>query len=234
MNACPKVAWVCCTFKRPHMLGHLIHCFLQQDYPREHRSLTILDDAGEYENQSGDGWQLVSIPLRFLSLGQKRNAVAAMVPINTKFYCPVDDDDLYLPHAMTACAAALQDADLAIPSKVFQENRPGMIVAESEHHHHAAWGYRRWLFEKVGGYPALNMGEDGEFKRAALAGGAVVADPLALGFTPYFICTRFTETYHAHTFKGYDYRMIGDTLRKKSTLKIGPGYVQVGGQIALL
>ena len=60
-----KLAALCCTFRRPHTLGQLIESYLRQDYPRELRELIILDDAGQYENQSGVGWQLVSIPRRF-------------------------------------------------------------------------------------------------------------------------------------------------------------------------
>ena len=56
-----KLAALCCTFRRPHTLGQLVESFLRQDYPSELRELVILDDAGQYENQSGDGWRLVSI-----------------------------------------------------------------------------------------------------------------------------------------------------------------------------
>jgi len=72
-----KLAAVCCTFRRPHLLGELIESFLRQDYPRELRELIILDDAGDYDNQQGDGWQLISMPRRFRSLGEKRNAAGA-------------------------------------------------------------------------------------------------------------------------------------------------------------
>ena len=32
-----KLAALCCTFRRPHMLGQLIESFLRQDYPRDLR-----------------------------------------------------------------------------------------------------------------------------------------------------------------------------------------------------
>ena len=56
-----KLSALCCTYLRPAGLGQLIECFLRQDYPRELRELIILDDAGQYENQSGDGWRLGSV-----------------------------------------------------------------------------------------------------------------------------------------------------------------------------
>ncbi|MEZ6097180.1 MAG: hypothetical protein R3C03_23650 [Pirellulaceae bacterium] len=63
-----KLAALCCTYLRPQSLGQLIECFLRQDYHRDQRELIILDDAGQYENQSGEGWRLISVPHRFNSL----------------------------------------------------------------------------------------------------------------------------------------------------------------------
>ena len=66
-----KIAAVCVTYLRPRQLGWLIHCFLRQDYPAEQRELVILDDAGQYENQSGPDWRLVSVAERFRHAGRK-------------------------------------------------------------------------------------------------------------------------------------------------------------------
>ena len=93
-----KLAALCCTYLRPDGLGQLIECFNRQDYPLELRELVILDDAGQYENQSGDGWRLVSIPSRFRSLGEKRNACAALASPDVEGFLVADDDDIYLPH----------------------------------------------------------------------------------------------------------------------------------------
>jgi glycosyltransferase involved in cell wall biosynthesis len=106
-----KLAALCCTYRRPHLLGQLIESFLRQNYPRELRELVILDDAGQYENQEGDGWRLVSIPRRFHSLGEKRNACAALASPDAEGFLVADDDDIYLPHWFSATAEALQRAD---------------------------------------------------------------------------------------------------------------------------
>ena len=81
-----KLAAICCTFRRPHTLGQLVESFLRQDYPSELRELVILDDAGQYENQSGIGWRLVSIPTRFRSpmaapTGSGRTRLRADLPV---------------------------------------------------------------------------------------------------------------------------------------------------------
>ena len=62
--------------------AHIEECLAtiqRQDYPAELRELIVVDDAGQYGNQRGDGWRVVSLPMRFRTLGEKRNASAALV-----------------------------------------------------------------------------------------------------------------------------------------------------------
>ena len=66
-----KIAAVCVTYLRPRQLGWMIHCFLRQDYPAARRELVILDDAGQYDNQSGPGWRLVSAAAAISHPGRK-------------------------------------------------------------------------------------------------------------------------------------------------------------------
>jgi glycosyltransferase involved in cell wall biosynthesis len=89
-----KLAAICCTYKRPAQLAESIECFLRQDYPIERRELVVLDDAGQYADQQGKGWRLVSLGVRFRTLGEKRNASAALVSSDVEGYCVWDDDDM--------------------------------------------------------------------------------------------------------------------------------------------
>lgn len=50
----PLVTCVCPTYKRPQLLQNALACFLAQEYERKH--LVILDDAGQFCEQSGDDW----------------------------------------------------------------------------------------------------------------------------------------------------------------------------------
>jgi hypothetical protein len=238
MPDAPKVAWVCCTFHRPEGLGHLIHCFLQQDYPKELRRLVILDDAGQYENQSGDGWEIVSIPRRFMTLGQKRNAAIALLDRDTDIVCSVDDDDLYLPHAMTACVAAMKQGDgranWAIPSAVYQENAPGKFSREPYHGHSSTWAFRMTDYLRTTGYLFENSGEDGGLQEQMRRDGLHVVDPLSLGFEPYCLYGRF-QPFHAHTFKPGDYERLGNGCNsQKQELDIKPGYIRLGDTIVAI
>jgi len=118
-----KLAAICCTYKRPKLLAEAVESFLRQDYPAAQRELIVLDDAGQYGNQVGNGWRIVSSPVRFRTLGEKRNASAALVSPEVDAYCVWDDDDIYLPWHMSAAAVALATADYSIPTMVLIDKK---------------------------------------------------------------------------------------------------------------
>jgi hypothetical protein len=43
------------------MMASTIPGFITQDYPADRRQLIILDEAGELKNETGQGWQIISI-----------------------------------------------------------------------------------------------------------------------------------------------------------------------------
>jgi len=147
-----KLAALCCTYRRPHTLGHLVESFLRQDYPRGLRELVILDDAGQYDNQEGDGWRLVSLPRHFRSLGEKRNACAALASPDAEGLLVADDDDVYLPHWFRTQAEALRRAEWSRPSLVLVEDGRGLRECETGGLYHGGWAFRRSAFDRVRGY----------------------------------------------------------------------------------
>jgi hypothetical protein len=155
-----KIAAICCTYKRPTLLAHAIESFLVQDYPAELRELIVLDDVGQYEGGGGEGWQMVSFPRRFRTLGEKRNASAALVSPDVDAYCVWDDDDIYLPWHMSAAAAALEAADYSIPSVVYAHRQDRLERITTSGKFHGAWAFRREAFDAVGGYPFIQSGQD--------------------------------------------------------------------------
>ncbi len=183
-----KIAAVCCTFLRPKQLGHLIRCFERQDYPPELRELVILDDAGQYDDQRGDRWRLVSVAWRFPSLGEKRNAAAAMIEDDTRAIAVWDDDDLYLPWALRASAEALRIAPWSRPSLVLHPRTDARLAQHRTGGlFHGGWAYRRDTFDGVGGYPPRNNGEDQALAARFAESGVESADPCELGFRPFYI-----------------------------------------------
>jgi hypothetical protein len=181
-----KIAVVVCTYNRPRLLGHLLRAFELQDYAD--REMIILDDAGQYRNQSGPGWQLVSVPRRFRSLGEKRNAAAALAAPDAEAIAIWDDDDLYLPWALSASAAALTQADWSRPSVVLQPRADGALRQyRTGGLYHGGWAYRRAAFDAAGGYPPLSGPEDQALMRRFEALSLCEADPIALGFRPFYV-----------------------------------------------
>lgn len=184
-----KIAVACCTYRRPKSLGQMIACFEAQDYPADLRELVILDDAGQYDDQRGDGWRLHSIRSRFRTLGEKRNAVTSLVSPDTEAIAIWDDDDIYLPWALSATAAVLTESCWS---------RPGQVLVRSRQNHriirkpagslfHGGWGYRINAFHAAGGYPAMNNGEDQAFARRMRDAGYESADPCQSGFAPFYL-----------------------------------------------
>ena len=193
-----KIVVCTCTYLRPKLLGYLIHCFCQQTH--EDREMVILDDAGQYDNQRGDRWRLVSVNQRYPTLGAKRNAVvrmAGLVLTGVDALCAWDDDDLVMPWALEALNAALEQAEWARPSLALAVDGGsyGAMVGvktyfrpdQDDKAFHAAWGVRREAFDRVGGYPPeLSVTEDRHLAIKLRAAGVTECDPIALGYRPYY------------------------------------------------
>lgn len=180
------IAAVCCTYLRPKQLGRMIRCFERQNYP--HRELVILDDAGQYENACGDRWRLISVSQRFGSLGEKRNAAAALVSAQADALAIWDDDDWYLPWALQASVAALRIAPWSRPSVVLHPAQNGFL---RQHRtgglFHGGWAYRRELFERHGPYAPISYGEDLALATRFLDARVPWVDPIRLGFAPFYV-----------------------------------------------
>jgi len=215
-----KIAAVCCTYLRPKSLGQLIHCFLQQDYPD--RELVILDDAGQYDNQQGDRWRLVSVARRFATLGEKRNAAAALAADDVAALAVWDDDDLYLPWALRASVIALQQAGWSRPSLVLHPQADGSLGQHlTGGLFHGGWAYRRATFSQVGGYPAMNNGEDQALARRLQQANVTEADPCRLGFPPFYVYRWGTEHgWHISGLGRDGYRRLGGLRPEKTALMV--------------
>ena len=181
-----KIAVVCATYNRPRQLGQMIRCFQQQDYAD--RELVILDDAGQYPPTEGPLWRLVSRSMRFSTLGEKRNAAARLVSSDVEALAVWDDDDLYMPWALRASAAALEQAPWSRPGLVLHPQPDGSL---RQHRtgglFHSGWAYRRDVLDRAGGYPPINNGEDRGLASRFHGLGVAEADPLTLGFLPFLV-----------------------------------------------
>jgi len=223
-----KIAALCVTYLRPRSLGFLIRAWLDQDF-RQHgidAELLILDDAGQYEEQAGEDWHLVSTDARYAALGEKRNAAAAMADPAPDAFAIWDDDDYYLPWAIRATAAALGYADWSRPSQVLIEKPKGSGLL---HRHrtgglfHAGMAYTREAFERTGGYPpAMNNGEDQALFALLKRSGASEADPVDLGFDPFYVYNWYGSSggYHLSGMGPRGYQALGGRPAPRATLDL--------------
>lgn len=178
------VCAICPTFNRPELLSRAIRSFEKQTY--DNRYLIIVDDLGQYENQAGDRWELISIPRRFLTLGEKRNFAAALAPRDTWAYAVWDDDDLYMPWHLEAVAKALSKGLLVQPRHAVDYWNGRWVVVETFNKrraarprhpssnffcYHGCWGYTRELFKEVGGYRPCYADDDIDFQHRLISMG---------------------------------------------------------------
>lgn len=207
----PKITACCCTYRRPELLARLIHSFEQQDYPN--REMVILDDSGELEETTGDRWRIISTPIRFPTLGAKRNRLAAIVADQTDAIVPWDDDDIAAPWAMSAIAQGLYRADLVRPSEVLIAGHGGRMERHQtfwradklDKAFHPAWGFTVGAFLKAGGYPAdVSHGEDLCLARRFREAGVSECDPIALGHDPYYVYAPWKNEHFGWTHKNYE------------------------------
>jgi len=185
-----KITAITMTCNRPKLLSRLIRCFERQTHPD--RELVILDDLGQYEHQSGDRWHLLSIPRRFRSLGEKRNAVAALASPDSEAIALWDDDDLYLDDALEAVDEALQRGPWLQPRQAYDYDEQGRLILTETFSrddpwrfaYHASWAYRREFFAR---YRACYAGDDYEMEQRLRLAGETSVD---IQGPPYYVYNR--------------------------------------------
>ncbi|NQU20966.1 MAG: glycosyltransferase family 2 protein [Candidatus Nealsonbacteria bacterium] len=185
-----KIACICCTYNRPQQLAEAIESFQRQTYPLDKRELIVLDDAGQYNEQTGPGWWLLSVGKRFRTLGEKRNATAALASADVDAYAVWDDDDIYLPWHLEAMARVFESgAPWSVPDEVWIDRRTWLERKRTGGLFHGSWGFTREAFLSVGGYPPMQSGQDQALAARFRKAGVRVA---SLGGVPSYVYRWFT------------------------------------------
>ncbi len=199
----PKISVCCCTYNRPEWLGELIHSYLVQTYPAELRELIILDDGGQYGNIRGEGWQIVSFPRRFASLGEKRNACVSLTHPKSEIIVVADDDEIYLPHWLECHIKNFErGAEWSFAGSIFWSEGNRIVrkwkYTDESWIMHPTHAYSKKLFWDVGGYPHLAWKEDHYFFEKLRRKKIEHQDALKEGKIPYMICRRDLNHEHIH------------------------------------
>ena len=197
-NELPFVSCLCPTYRRPNLLENSIACFLAQDYPADRRELIVLDDAGELQNQTGDGWQIISIPRRFRSLPEKFNALAGLA--KGEIIVVWEDDDIYLPHHISGHVAAMEGHLWSKPSIVLSDYSGQNAEEDATGRFHASLAFTRKAFEQVLGWPLTLRGDFDQQLIASLNGLGCPGDPCVNGNPSYIFRWGSTGEYHGQGF----------------------------------
>jgi hypothetical protein len=193
-NELPMVSCLCPTYRRPKLLKNSIACFEAQDYPADRRELIVLDDAGELENQTGDGWQIISILRRFRSLPEKFNAIAGLA--QGEILVVWEDDDIYLPHHISSHVVAMDGHLWSKPSKVLSDYTGQIQEEDATGRFHASIALTRQAFVQCGGWPLTLRGDFDQQLIARLNTISPAADPCCLAAPAYVFRWGSTEAYH--------------------------------------
>ena len=144
----PFVGCLCPTYRRPKLLEKSIAFFKAQDYPADRRELIVLDDAGELVNQTGDGWQIISIPQRFRLLPEKFKALDGLG--QGEILVVWEDDDIYLAHHISSHVTAMDGGHLCSkPSNVLSDYAGQVQEEDATGRFHASIAMSRRAFNSA-------------------------------------------------------------------------------------
>ena len=167
-NPLPLISCVMPTYGRPDFVPEAVGMFLAQDYPR--KELVILNDCpGQILTNTlptHAGVRVFNVRDRYSTLGQKRNAAIGLA--RGDWIAVWDDDDVYLPWHLSQAMAQIEEHATPFyrPESFWAywgeldllENQvvPGWV-------NHAVVLYHKSLWQRAGGYPAMDVGEDAVF-----------------------------------------------------------------------
>jgi glycosyltransferase involved in cell wall biosynthesis len=165
MEALPIISCIMPTYGRPDYVNESVTMFLAQDYPC--KELIVLNDcagqqfAGEFRDVC-----IINQNSRFASLGEKRNTCIRLA--KGSVIAIWDDDDVSLPWRLSFSWFEMNRlrAPFYRPAEFWaywgdehlhdNQSVPGWIS-------HPWVMFTKELWEKAGGYPAVDVGEDAQF-----------------------------------------------------------------------
>ena len=162
-NQQPPVSCLCPTYGRPELLEEAVYSFLLQDYPGRKELIVLNDYAEQTLVFDHPEVRVINLPLRFRTVGEKRNAAVALASHNLLFVW--DDDDIYLPHRLTFSIRHFDPKQgFFKPNKAWVWN-DGMLSGPTKNRFHAGSCSSRKLFDGVRGYVADGACDDLGFEQ---------------------------------------------------------------------
>jgi hypothetical protein len=188
------VSRLCPTYRRPLLLENSIACYLAQDYPADRREMIILDDAGELQNQTGEGWQIISIARRFRSLPEKFNALAGLA--RGEILVVWEDDDIHRPHHISSHVAAMKGHLWSKPSKGLSDYTGQIEEEDATGRFHTSIAMTGKAFDRCGGWPLTMRGDFDQQLLASPVAFGKPADPCSVDGPGFVFRWGSTGAYH--------------------------------------
>jgi len=221
---------MCLTFARPQrMVEEAVYSFLNQDYAGD-KELLILND---FDRQTiafhHPQVTVVNVPSRFHTVGEKRNAAAALC--RHDLLAVWDDDDICLPHRLSFSVSRYDDKKRFFkPTRAFSLNH-GVLGGPNRNQYHASSLWHRSLFDEVGGYAHMGSGEDGdiEAKFRKVIGAAKDYESIQPHEVFYLYRWGGTQSYHLSAFgRDGDGKSANDKIREHALDQLAEGKIQSG------
>jgi len=158
----PPISIICCTYGRPERLEEMLYSLLIQDYKGVMERIILNDREDQKLTCLSHG--IINTEIRFPDLGTKRayaNSLASFDIVTT-----VDDDDIIMPWHISEMVKGLQGVvqdglGFYLPSHYFFVKGSTSLECSLKGKGPAGVPiYTKALYEKAGGYPAWNSGQD--------------------------------------------------------------------------
>jgi glycosyltransferase involved in cell wall biosynthesis len=152
METQPPVSCFCLTYGRPRLLEEAVCSFLRQDYAGPKEMIVLNDYADQILELDHPEVQVINVPQRFRSAGEKMNAAVALASHDLLFVW--DDDDVCLPHRLSYSVANLDPAKGFFKARQAWFWNDGQLSGPVANAHYAASCWSRSHFDAVRGYAA--------------------------------------------------------------------------------
>lgn len=163
MNSTPPISCMCLTYGRPRVLEEAIESFLRQDYKGEKELVVLNDFADQTLVFDHPQVHIINIQRRFKTVGEKRNAVAALCSYD--WLAVWDDDDIFLPHRLSYSMNMMEETKRYFkPSKALVLN-DGKLSGPKGNLFYSGGIWHRSLFDQVRGHAHMGSGQDMEIEK---------------------------------------------------------------------
>jgi hypothetical protein len=192
---------MCLTFGRPQrILEEAVYSFLNQDYPGAKELLILNDFTRQTIVFDHPQVSVVNAPTRFGTVGEKRNAAAALC--RYVLIAVWDDDDIYLPHRLSFSLSKYDPTRRFFkPTLAFVLSK-GVLRGPCPNRFHSSSMWHRSLLDEVGGYAPMGSGEDADIEARfkAVVGPEMTYGLIEPGEIYYIYRWSGTESYHLSGF----------------------------------